>query len=149
MRNIAINVFLFFILINNHSVEANPDIFFKNKIEPYCNAELSFAGYNGLNSQKINRITVNDFNLREWLRNQSELSLNKENNKYAKVNDKNKKFFDNNLIVEFNNGYKCNFKSRFRQHGGRFDHVGKNFDSSLRISIKDGNIGWNKRFYNF
>ena len=41
MRNISINVFLFFILINNHSVEANPDIL-KNKIEPYCNAELSF-----------------------------------------------------------------------------------------------------------
>ena len=140
MRNIVINVFLFFILINNHSVKANPDIFFKNKIEPYCNAELSFAGYNGLNSQKINRITLNDFNLREWLRNHSELSLNKENNRYVKVKDKNKKFFDNNLIVEFDNGDICNFKSRFRQHGGRFDHVGENFDSSLRISIKDGNI---------
>jgi hypothetical protein len=89
----------------------------------------------------INNIQINFKNYRKWSKNGLNILSQKKINSF--ITDKSKKRYLANLIIYYNDGTICSYKSKIRQNGDHFDHIkfeDGNITQSLDVHLSDGNI---------
>jgi hypothetical protein len=75
-----------------------------------------------------------------WYKNAAQVIKYKRKNKYAKIDDRFKKYFKSKIDVTFQNNLTCRFNGLVRLHGGRYDHFDNENFFSLRLKINNGHI---------
>ena len=104
---------------------------------------ISKTNYNGF--LKVNNIVVNVHKYKKWTKN----SLNILIGNFRWIPKKYKKRFKADILVEYSNGLKCNFKATIRNNGNQKDHIALKDNSiiqSINVHLTTGDINGISKF---
>ena len=136
IKNKLLHLFIFFVFILSihETIAREPYLKNQNK-DILCNSN-KFVLENNY-PKKIN-IETSKPNL--WYKNAAQVTKYKRKNKYAKIDDRFKKYFKSKIEVTFQNNLTCRFNGHVRLHGGRYDHFDNENFFSVRLKINNGHI---------
>lgn len=89
----------------------------------------------------IKNLQIKFKNYRKWSKNGLTILNHKKANRF--ITEKSKKRYSANLIIYYNDGKICSYKSKIRQNGDHFDHIkfeDGNIIQSLDVHLSEGNI---------
>ena len=133
MKKILI-FFLFFILTTKLNSSEN-----KNQNLIGCNNPLTESYLTDYQNLKIKKIEIDILNYRNWTVNNIKIITGRT----RFINDEFKRKFKGNILVTYENSFKCYFKGKIRHSGDAKDHIALNGNSiiqSLDISLDSGHI---------
>lgn len=136
MKKTLINFFLLFsilTMISNAEARSN------------CGDKINLTKTNYSDFLKVKNIIVEVNKYKKWTKN----SLNILIGNFRWIPKKYKKRFKSNILVEYSNGLKCNFKARIRNNGNQKDHIalkGNSIIQSIDVHLTSGDINGITKF---
>jgi len=110
------------------NINSPPHCTFENKKNLKANSDIL-----------IKSVNIEVKNIRNWSKNSLRILIGN----FRWIPDEYKKRFKANVVVEYKNGLRCNFKATIRHHGDQKDHIelsGNAFSQSIDVHLKTGNI---------
>ena len=130
-------IFFFLLSLTPLKLEANTDLTSKKILG--CNYKVEEENLKNINKFKIKKINIDVHKYRNWTVNSVRIITNR--SRY--VSDRYKQRFKADILIEFENGTKCNFIGRIRHHGDEKDHIslaGNAIIQSIDVHLDSGNI---------
>ena len=130
-------IFFFLLSLIPLKLEANTDLTSKKILG--CNYKVEEENLKNINKFKIKKINIDVHKYRNWTVNSVRIITNR--SRY--VSDRYKQRFKADILIEFENGTKCNFIGRIRHHGDEKDHIslaGNAIIQSIDVHLDSGNI---------
>jgi len=110
-----------------------------------CDDKITISKTNYNDFLKVNNIVVKVHKYKKWTKN----SLNILIGNFRWIPKKYKKKFKADILVEYSNGLKCNFKATIKNNGNQKDHIALKDNSiiqSVNVHLTTGNINGIAKF---